>query len=397
MIYGMNKKAIAILGAIFLLIVGTLGFLIYSKYAGNKTTPPDQTAGQTASSTNTSTSGNPTPPPTPTPPASTSNIVKLTDDQVVSPVLFFNGLGITYFDRSGNLLQGNFQDNNGQLTLTGKKQLAIPAKANVVKIIWPSKGNDFIAQLRDSSGLPAGQAGKTSWSYFNSATGVYTDLPPQVQSLDWMPSGQQIMYTWLDNNKSTLSLGNPDATNYKTLADMWENDDALSVSPDGTQVLYYETNSASTTNAINSVTADGKVWKSLVKIGQNYGVEWSPDGQKFLFAKKDTSTLRYQLWVYNLASGEIKNLGLFTTVDKAVWDKDSNTIYAAVPTSGEIGYSNLTVDGFFRIDIGNLNKKQYTSGALTVDGRDLFLNITSDKLFFRNAQDGALYYLDLTK
>src|SRR6185295_9056599 len=101
----MNKKAIAILGVIFLLIVGTLGFLIYSKYsagpqkqAGNNPTPsatptpnPDPTA-------------NPTPTPGPDPtvapsstPSASATVVKLTDDQVVSPVLFFNGLGVTYF------------------------------------------------------------------------------------------------------------------------------------------------------------------------------------------------------------------------------------------------------------------------------------------------------------
>jgi Tol biopolymer transport system component len=144
------------------------------------------------------------------------------------------------------------------------------------------------------------------------------------------------------------------------------------------------------------VTSDGKLWRGLVKNGQNSGVLWSPDGQKFLFGKKDPVTQNYQLWVYNLTSGEIKNLGLFTTVDKAVWDKDSNVIYAAVPTSGAAG-STLTVDSFYRMDTATLDKKQYASSGASIDGRDLFLNATSDKLFFRNAQDGGLYYLDLTQ
>lgn len=390
----MNKKAIAILGAIFLLIVGTLGFLIYSKYASKASNNPPPPSGNTASST-------PQPPPTPTPnptpglgptPASSQSaaIYKLTDDQVVSPVLFFNGKGVSYFDRSGNLLLASFQDNSSPLVFSDKKQLGIPVKTNIAKILWPAKGNDFIAQIKNP-------AGGTSWSYFNSGTGAYIDLPPQVQSPDWMPSGQQIMYIWLDNNKATLSLANPDATNYKTLADMWETDDILNVSPYGDQVLYYENKYSSATNSINSVTADGKVWKSLVKNGQNFGALWSPDNQKFLFAKKDANTQKYQLWIYNLSSGEVKNLGLATTADKAVWDKDSSVIYAAVPASGTPGENSLTVDDFVRMDTANLNKKQYSKTASAVDGRDLFLNSASDKLFFRNAQDGALYYLDLAQ
>ncbi len=389
----MNKKAIAILGAIFLLIVGTLGFLVYSKYAGNKTqTPPAVTQqpspGNNASSTNPTGNNSTTTPAA----ANSSGIVKLTGDQVVSPALFFNGTGITYFDNQGNLFQATVQDQNGQIQLTGKKQLTLPAKANISKILWPPRGNDFIAQITNPS------TGARSWSYYNSSTGAYADLPSQVESLDWMPNGTQIMYIWLDNGKASLSLGNPDTTHYTNLADMWETDDAISVSPDGSQILYYETNNASTTNAINSVTADGKVWKGLVTAGQNFGVLWSPNGQKFLFEKKDPTTLNYQLWVYNLTSGEIKNLGLFTTVDKAVWGSDNNIIYAAVPQTGTPGTNSLTIDTFYRMDTTTLEKKQYLSDPSNpVDGRNLFLNAASDKLIFKNAQDGALYYLDLNQ
>jgi hypothetical protein len=383
----MNKKAIAILGAIFILIVGTLGFLIYSKYASKTPTPP--TIVNNATSTLPSAADN-TASSTPLAENNPSNIVQLTPDQVVSPALFFNGSGISYFDRQGNLYQAILQDNNGQLSLTSKKQLDIPQKSGISKILWPAKGNDFLAQLTDT-------AGKNTWSYFNSNTAVYTDLPKQVESVDWMPTGDKIMYVWLDNNKASLNLANPDTSNYQNLATMWETDDQLRVSPDGSQVLFFETQNSSANTFINSVTSDGKLWKSLVKNGQNFGVLWSPDGQKFLFGKKDPVTQNFQLWAYNLTSGEVKNLGLFTTVDKAVWDKDSNVVYAAVPITGTIGASSLTVDNFYRMNISTLDKKQYASSGNSIDGRDLLLNTTSDKLFFRNAQDGGLYYLDLTQ
>lgn len=390
MYYGMNKKAIAILGAIFLLIVGTLGFLVYSKYSNKpaednllnqnppvnnatSTPPQDLTAGNSNSTS-----------------TSPSAVVKLTSDQVVSPALFYNGSGITYFDNQGNLFQAGLEDNNGQIQLTGKKQLNVPLKSGITKILWPAKGNDFIAQFTDAGG-------KTSWSYFNSAAQVYSDLPAQVLNLDWMPSGNQIMYVWLENNKATLNVSDPDSKNWKFLADMWENDNALAVSPDGSEVLYYETENSSTANAINSVSSDGKIWKGLVKNGQNFGVLWSPDSQKFLFAKKDINTQKYQLWIYNLTSGEVKNLGLFTTVEKSVWDKDSNVVYAAVPGSGSAVANSLTQDSFFRMDTTTLEKKEYSSGDLAIDGRNLFLNSTTDKLLFKNAQDGGLYYLDLTQ
>lgn len=380
----MNKRAIAILGAIFLLIIGTLGFLIFSKKKSSLQPTPI-----VVNTTPTTTPLQNTPTTTPAQ-ALGSAITKLTSDQVVSPALFFDGTGVTYFDNQGNLFQATFSDNS-PLQFVSKKQLDIPLKAGISKIYWPPKGNDFIAEF-------SSQAGAKTWSYFNSQTRAYVDLPPQVESFDWLPGGTQILYVWLQNGKSTLNVGNPDASNWKYLADMWENDDSIHISPDGSQIIYYETQNSSASNAINSVTADGKVWKALVQNGQNMGVQWSPDGQKFLFGKKDLTSQNYQLWVYNITSGEVKNLGLFTTPDKAAWDKNSSVIYAAVPTSGSAGGGSLTTDSFFRMDTSSLEKKQYVSDSSTaIDGRNLFLNSAGDKLFFKNAQDGGLYYLDLTQ
>lgn len=385
----MNKKAIAILGAIFLLIVGTLGFLIYSKYLSKG-------SGKTAVKTEGGLNATTTPTSTPTPaPLVASNFVKLTGEQVVSPALFFDATGIDYFDRQGNLIEAILQNSNGQFIFSEKKSFPIPPKPGVSKIFWSPRTQDFITQSTGSSG-------DKQFSYFKHKTKNYIDLPPQVKVVDWAPNGdvenEQIYYIWVHDNKASLSMGSPDTKTYKKIAELWQTDNEIHVSPDGSQILFFETNNPGPNNVINSVSADGKVFKGLVKNGQNYGVLWSPDSQKFLFAKKDPNSGNYQLWVYNLTSGEIKNLGLFSNVEKAVWDSASVYVYAAVPGSPSGGGSELTVDSFYRIDVGTLEKKQYPSDPkIPVDGRDLLINPTGDKLFFRNAQDGGLYYLDLTQ
>ena len=383
----MNKKAIAILGAIFVLIVGTLGFLIYLKYAGSSkkatVSPP---VAQTSSTTPTT-----TPQPTTTPAQTGSlGINLLSSDQVVSPALFFSGSGIAYFDNQGNLYQATLQNNGGQLSLTGKKQLDIPAKSGISKIFWPQNSNDFIAQTTSATG-------KNAWSYFNSNLGLYTDFPPQLTAFDWMPSGTQIAYIWENSGKSVLEVGDLALKTWQKIGDMYQNDDVISVSPDGSQLLFYESQAAGAQNPINSASIDGKVWKTLVKNGYNYGVLWSPDGQKFLFGKKDSVSLQYQLWYYNLTSGEVKNLGLFTTPDKAAWNSDSTTIYAAVPLSQPTSPNSLTSDALYSVNTATLDKHQYSTGSGSVDAQNLFLDSTSNNLFFKNLQDGGLYYLDLSR
>jgi hypothetical protein len=57
----------------------------------------------------------------------------------------------------------------------------------------------------------------------------------------------------------------------------------------------------------------------------------------------------------------------------------------------------LTTDPVFRVNVQTLEKKEYSLENQKIDGRDLFLNIAGDKLFFKNAQDGFLYYLDLNQ
>ncbi len=383
----MNKKAIAILGVIFVLIVGTLGFLVFQKYTAKTPAAP------VATTTPNGTDQNPDPEPIPEPiatttPDDTATIVKLSDTQVVSPVLFYNGSGITYFTTTGQLFQADLTSFN-PLQLTNVVNLNIKQKNPIGKILWPAAGDNFMAQATGINGLP-------NWSFFNSKIGDYIDLPSQVTSLDWMPDGQKIIYIWLDNGKATLNIADPDTKNYTELGSMWETDDAISIAPDGNSILYYETASASSTNPIYYVTSDGKIWKTPINTGYNYGVLWSPDSQKFLFGKRDITSGNYQLWYYNLMTAEFKNLGLTTIPNKAVWGSDSTTIYAAVPNIGSTS-SGLTQDSFVRVNTATLAQKSYSNFSQQVDGQNLFLSLDGTKLFFKNAQDGLLYYLDVSQ
>ena len=381
----MNKKAIAILGVIFLLIVGTLGFLIYQKYS-TKPSTSSATPANSVSQTNNQSQNQPA---TTTPVAVSDTFVKLSTSQVLSPTLFYNGNGITYFTPAGDLYQADLVSDAKSATLSRQRTLGIKQKTGINKILWPAAGNNFIAE----SDTPVA----SMWSFFNSQIGDYVDLPPQVESVDWMPAGDKIAYVWLQNNKATLNISDPDMQNYKSISDMWETDDSIHVSPDGLSILYYETHNSSTTNPIYMVSIDGKVWKTPITADYNSGVLWSPDSKKFLFGKKDPSSGKFQLWYYNVMTSETKSLGVYTIPQKAAWGSDSLTIYAAVPTVGTPGIGSLTQDTIYKITTDTLQQKQYSSQSQQVDGEDLFADQDGTKLFLKNAQDNYLYYVDLTR
>lgn len=384
----MNKKAIAILGAIFLLIVATLGFLIFQKYSSNGNTATNNN-GQNSTTTPETTDVITQPEPVVTTPQGGSSLVKLSTEQVISPVLFFDGTGVTYFTPSGQLMQADISASGTVTTLERKRALEIPIKSNINKIIWPMMGRNFMAQLT--------QGAKKLYSFFNNQTGLYTDLPEQITSLDWSPAGDKIYYIWLENGKATLNVSDADTKNWKQIAEMWELDDTISLSPNGQNILYYRTANSEAVNNIYLTTPDAKIWRTLVQDGYNYGVLWSPDSQKFLFGKKDLTTQKYGLWYYDLLTGEVKNLGLGTLPEKAVWSPDSKTVYAAVPSVGSAGSGSLTQDIVVRIDTTTLEKKEFSGFNQQVDVQDMFLSKDGSKLYFRNGQDGYLYYLDLSK
>lgn len=382
----MNKKAIAILGGIFILIVATLGVIIYlrsNSSSDSEVIVEDPTPTNQEPSIDFPEFEEPEPAPTP----SSGQATKLSDEPVITPALFFQGNGIAYFNRNGQLFRTEMSVSSGTVLLSNKTELTVPPKSGISRILWPPVGNSYITE----SGLGLAK----QWSYYNPESGQYIDLPSQVKSLSWMPAGNKIVFIWVDaNGAASLNIANPDTSNYQTLSGGFDNDIVVNVSPDGQTVAFYRSQSTNQAeNGIFTVTADGKNWGTVTREGYNRGVLWSPDSHKLLYTKKDPTTQKYNLWYADLTSGQNRNLGVVTSETKAVWTKDSQNIIVAVPTSGIAG-EGITSDTFYKINVASATQTQYSPGS-GIDGQELFLSLDEQMLFFRNAQDGYLYYLPL--
>lgn len=379
----MNKKAIAILGGVFILIVGVLGFVIYSR--SNKkseivTEKPAQSTEETASTT-------PVETPTPITNPTETKAVRLSDEAVLSPILTYQQDGISYFNRAGQLFQTDFQISNGSVLLSNKRAVPIDPKLGLSKIFWPPTGNYFIA-LSTSDSIKR-------WYMFNPNINQYTELPRQLYSIDWLPNGEQVVYIWVDDTgKSNMSIANPDLTGYRKLIDMFEPDNFIDVSPDGLKVAFYRNqNQDPTKNTINIVNVASKQVTGVVKEGYNRGTNWSPDSRKFLFNKRDPATQRFSLWLADTVTGEVKPLGVMSSVNKAVWSQDSQLVYVGEPIRGNADIG-LTEDNLAIINTSTGMKEIIATGA-PVDMQDLFLSSDKTMLFFRNAQDNYLYHIKL--
>lgn len=386
----MNKKAITILGAIFLLIVGTLGVLIYQRRSSTVTTPPPPPVTVTPTPTPTPTPDptpppvdpNPTPTPTPTPPPGgqgSLSVLKVTDDEVISPVLFYQGNGIAYFNSQGQLFQADLDSTSGQIKLTNKRELAVPPKGGVRKVVWPAAGNNYLVQTQNNFGADV-------WSVYASDKGAYIDLPAQITAVNWMPDGEQLLYFWLEDGKTNLNISPVDLSTWQTITDIWENDNDLSISPDGKTILFWRKGNSGSSNAINLMTPDGKLFRSVVKEGFNQGGTWSPDSKKFAFNRKGPNG-QLQLWVGNLFTGEVQNMNVEAAVAEIMWGQDSKTLYVPSVANG--------VAQLVRIDVPTA-ASQVISTDTAVSPTELFMTASGREIFFKDKQGLGLYYVDIS-
>lgn len=383
----MNKKAIAILAAIFVLIVGTLGFLILQRRSGDNSNEPVATDPIPTQNTNPDPFIDPTPDPvvtpdptpTPDPVQFGSPATKLSDEAMLSPALFYQGNGIAYFTPDGRLFQATFQQNSGVQELTDFRELAVPAKASISKVIWPENGNNYLVELVTGQGK--------RWAVYVSSKGEYVDVPPQVVAIDWLPDGEQLVYFWTEpDGSATMNVSPADMSTWDAIVDLWEPDNTMSIAPDGKTILYWRDITNGASNPINMVTADGKLFRSVVKDGFNFNVAWGPDSRQFAFNKLVNG--RTELWIGNMFTGQVLSTGLETSVEKTVWSLDGKTLLAAVP--GSSGYDEL-----YKVDVASAVSNIFPILGGIGSAQDMFLSLDGTRLYYLDSANGGLYYVDI--
>lgn len=285
---------------------------------------------------------------------------------------------MAYFNAQGQLFQSDLDSSSGTLKLTNKRELGVPPKTGITKVYWPAAGDNYLVEV--------GSGSTKRWSVYVSAKGIYVDVPTQATALNWMPDGEQLLYLWLENSKTNLNISPVDLSTWQVVTDMWENDDDIAISPDGRTILFWRTTSTDSTNKINMVTPDGKLFRTVVKDGFNTGAVWSPDSQKFAFNRKGQNG-KLQLWVANMSTGESQNMNVEAAATNVVWGPDSRMLYAGL--SAQSGKGTVV-----RIDVPTATDQEITLNG-NFEASQMFVSADGKSLFFKNNLDGGLYYVNV--
>ncbi len=271
-----------------------------------------------------------------------------------------------------------------------------------VQIVWSPKKDKALLFLKQESG-------GALWHFADLTTKTLVPLKPEMSRMVWNNLGDKIFYQYTDpkNGSRTLNGANPDGTDWKSITTL-KNDSFISAIPRSTAISFWNKPNALEKTSFESVSLTGENRKMLLT--EKYGADylWSPNGGQVLVsnsAEKGGSTIL--LSQMNSSGGELQSLSIPTLVSKAVWSKDSNILYYALP--GSIPENSMlpndyfekplaTKDTFWKVDIATgkqtrlVDLKDITAN---LDSTDFFLSQNEDSLFFTERMTRRLYRIDL--
>lgn len=267
---------------------------------------------------------------------------KVYSEPVISPTSSLGADSLWFGTRDGRIFRADLQ--NYEVS-----QFGLPGLygQNLKEILWQPGGQDFLAvtTVIATSTQPVTQKQETS--YYNSKNGSIMTLPPNVQDVAWLPDGKRVAIIWRSGDgKTKLVVSDPDATGYHIVAELPWNDPVISVSPINLEATIVKERFEGENSPVLHIDLDNGKIKTLVDKGYNENVKWLPDGKKFLYSSGSA------VFSYDLATEEIKDLGLQTNTNRVAIDPNGRYLYAAVGNA-----ENL--DKFVKYDLEQNSTEDY--------------------------------------
>jgi len=328
-------------------------------------------------------------------PQPTTKIKAISREAIYSPTLTTDKKQVIYYLRSnGNIWQSDFDGAN-------LSQVSSVFLENLIKVLWSPDKSKEITIFED--GL-----GNVSKYLYDHATNKALPLNKYTNYVVWSPDGKKIAYQYQNDftNENTISLANPDGSNYSILLKTRMKDLALEW-PKGSEIYLQEKASGLVPSSLYFLNSLNKTFSEVLPNINGLSVKWSIDGSKILYSQTATSGKSINLFIANRNGSNPKSLSIATMVEKCAWLQDSRYIYCAIPKNiaeakilPDDFYKGtfLADDDFFKINTETGEKTKILEDSQmseTYDADDLFLPVDESYLFFVNKTNGLLYSIKL--
>ncbi len=286
-------------------------------------------------------------PPAPSTPAPTLNV---TGSLVSTASLGRISLGsdnktVQFYDSSAGYFYG-YQ--NGEKKLLSSKQFP-----QATEVVWDRAGNKAYVVY---------SSGKAIIDFKNNKQ---IDLPPEVESVSFSASGEQIVFktnnsNFRDNYLAVMSIDGGGVKFIEPIGDKGA-DVQSAFSPNNQVVAFFRKGVSAERQEIYFLGQNNENFKAVPVPGRGFVGSWSPDGQQVLYQVHNLDT-RFTPRLYvmggsgdNIGSNN-RSLSLATVVDKCVW-QNITTVLCGVPRSLPEGSGYLpklldeVPDSLYKIDL----------------------------------------------
>lgn len=308
-----------------------------------------------------------------------------------------NGRDLLYYDPT----TGKFY----QISPDGKTRtlLSNDAFPSADKVTWSPQKDKAILEFPDSSKIV----------YDIKQQRQYT-LAPEMQDINFAPSGNQITFKFMGSDESDqlLVVSNFDGSNATTVTPLASKAEQFQVnwSPSGNVVALFTDAANADQQTVTPVGVLGENFASFTVPGRGFDSIYSPDGQHILYSVFSKET-NYNPTLY-IANGTATNMGTNAmNLDLQTWPEkctfgSNNSLYCAVPQYLEQGtglftdLSKTVPDDFYRIDL-TTGRSTRIARPVNGSGTDEFsainLRLSSDEsaLYFYDQQSGTMQKIQL--
>lgn len=319
-----------------------------------------------------------------------SSVAAVTDVSAYAAALL-DDTHIAYFnDRS---LKRASLGGGGEETLVGN----LPGK--IMRAVWSPDRQRVVVLFEIGPG-------QQRWHLVSLSDRLVTPLKTGISSVSWSNLSERIFYSYTDpkTGKSEIDSAKPDGTDWRLVTPTSYANPFISPIPSSGMISFWNRPSAFEETSFLSVPITGGDPKRI--FSGKYGADylWSPNGSTVLISntltKGGTET---RLGTANQDGGEFRTIQAPTIVSKAVWSKDSKTIYYALPLSipenavlpnDYFARPIHTQDSFWKMDV-TTGKSDRIIEPDKIDGgfdsSGLFLDKNEEYLFFTDRSDEKVY------
>lgn len=272
----------------------------------------------------------------------------------------------------------------------------------VTRALWSPDREDALALVATPEG--------SRWHLVRTEDKAVIPLKAGLSSPSWANIGGKIFYFYTDpaSGKTGINTANPDGSEWKEIGTSPLPNPFIATVPNSATLSFWNRPNGHEETSLYTIPAVGGEAKRIFsgKFGANY--LWSPNGERLLVSSvNEKSGGAVWLGLANNDGAEYRTIQIPTLVSKAVWAKDSRTIYYALPLSMPEGivlpndYFDrpiYTADSFWKMDVETGKKERIIEPEDVpgdFDSIDLFLDPNEEFLFFTNRIDKKLYRIRL--